>query len=305
MDSKINYTTVGIFVIVLTSVFIIMIFWLGSFNNSKTYNAYMVQVRENVTGLSTDSAVRFNGVKVGLVSAIRLDPSNSRLVELILKIESDVKITTSTYAILNEQGITGVIYVNLKAQTEMAPLLKALPGQKYPVIPSKPSLLMQLSEVLPEMTKDIQNLSSSIAQVMDQKNRAAFSASLQNMADFTKTLAINSENLTETLDSLRESLSNISLASKNMPEVMNKLNTALSSVTTTSNSINNTMQTGNVVLRSFSNQVMPNAEQALSSLNSATTNMDLLMSELQRDPSMLVRGREPKQPGPGELGENQ
>src|SRR3990167_2541941 len=304
MDSKVNYTVVGVFVVVLTSIFIVMAFWLGSYSHSKTYKTYVVLVQENVTGLNADSAVRFNGVKVGYVESIQLDPNNSRLVRLLLNIESDAKITTSTYAILNEQGITGVIYVNLKSETEMAPLLQVISGEKYPVIPSKPSFLMQLSEVLPEMTKDIQNLSSSIAEVMNKKNRAAFSQSLRNMSDFTKTLAINSENLTETLDSLRESLTNIATASKNIPELVNQINSTLSSVTQTSNAITNTMQTGNSILRSFANQVMPNTEQTLSNLNAATINMNQLMSELQRDPSMLVRGREPKQPGPGEFGEH-
>lgn len=299
-SSKINYTAVGFFVIVLTAAFIVIVFWLGALTHAQRYNTYLVHVREDVTGLSLDSPVRFNGVKVGYIDAIHLDKMNSKRVELILKIESTVKITTSTYAILNAQGITGVIYVNLKAQTEEAPLLTVLPGNKYPIIPSKPSFLMQLSEVLPEITKDIQNLSSSIAQVLDKKNRQAFGASLQNMSEFTKTLAENSENLTENLQLLKITLSHLSEASKDMPDTIKKLNQTLSHATQTSDAITQTMQTGNIVLRNFSNQVLPNAQQALSSLNAATINMDRLLNELQRNPSMLVRGREPASPGPGE-----
>lgn len=299
-SSKINYTAVGFFVIVLTAAFIVIVFWLGALTHAQRYNTYLVHVREDVTGLSLDSPVRFNGVKVGYIDAIHLDKTNSKRVELILKIESTVKITTSTYAILNAQGITGVIYVNLKAQTEEAPLLTVLPGNKYPIIPSKPSFLMQLSEVLPEITKDIQNLSSSIAQVLDKKNRQAFGESLQNMSEFTKTLAENSENLTENLQLLKITLSHLSEASKDMPDTIKKLNQTLSHATQTSDAITQTMQTGNIVLRNFSNQVLPNAQQALSSLNAATINMDRLLNELQRNPSMLVRGREPASPGPGE-----
>ncbi len=304
MDSKVNYTAVGIFVIVLTAIFIIMLFWLGSFNDSKKYETYVVQVQEDVTGLSTDNPVRFNGVKVGFVKAIRLDPANSRAVELVLRIEDRVRITTSTYAVLNAQGITGVIYVNLKSQADNAPLLKTLPGERYPIIPSRPSLLMQLSEVLPEMTKDIRRLSASVAQVFDEKNRESLSESLANIAEFTKTLSSNSDNLSASLDSLRASLANIAKASKSMPDVMNQLSQTLTSATKTSSEISTTMQTGNTVIRNFSSQVLPNAEQALSGLNSATNNMNRLMNELQRDPSMLVRGREPAPPGPGESGVN-
>jgi len=308
MESKVNYTVVGIFVIVLTTAFIMIVLWLSFFGHSKNYKTYLVMVREDVTGLSLEGPVRFNGVQVGYVNAIRLDAKNSRLVELELRIDSSVKITTSTYAILNAQGITGVIYVNLKASTEEAPLLVTLPGNPHPIIPSKPSFLMQLSEVLPEITKDIQRLSSNIAQVMSEKNRQAISASLQHISDFTKTLAENSENLTETLHLLHDTLSHAFIASKDMPKVMQKLNQTLSNVnilslqaTKTADSITETMQTSNIVLRNFSTQLVPNAQEALSSLNTATINVNHFIDELQRNPSMLVRGRGPIAPGPGEI----
>ena len=163
MESKVNYTVVGIFVVVLSVCLIAGIMWLTTFGQAKLYRTYWVYVQEDVTGLSTESPVRFNGVKVGYVESIHLDSHNSKLVTLVLRIQPDVNITTSTYAILNAQGITGVVNVNLKAGTEKAPPLLPAKGDPYPVIPSRPSFLMQLSTVLPEVTKDIQKLSANVA----------------------------------------------------------------------------------------------------------------------------------------------
>ena len=307
MEGKVNYTIVGLFVIVLSAFLLLLIIWLSTEGHGKQFRTYVVYVHEDVTGLSSESPVRFNGVKVGFLQSLSLDRQNPKLVKLVLRIERNVNITTSTYAILNAQGITGVIYVNLKAETETAPPLLAEKGQPYPVIPSRPSLLMQLSTVLPEVTKDIQNLSASIAQVLDKENRTSIKDSLKNIQLVTKTLANNSADFTASMQSLRNTLFRVSDVSDKMPETIVQLNKALVSVNLmssqmekTAQTIDETMQGGRLVIRNFSDQVMPSAQTALSNLAAATTSMHQLTDELQHDPSMLVRGRAPQPLGPGE-----
>lgn len=307
MQSRVNYTVVGIFVVVLTTFLLIAIFWLSMVSGTAQYHTYLVYVHEDVTGLSSESPVRFNGVKVGYVRSVRLDPLNPKLVRLELGIAPGTPITTSTYAILNAQGVTGVVYVNLKAETEAAPLLTAAPGQKYPVIPSKPSLLVQLSTVLPEVTKDIQKLSASVAQVLDTQNRQSITDSLHNISVVTKTLADNATDFTETMKSLDNLLANMSEASNHFPQAITQLRSTLTSVdqlsqemNQTSQDIGNTMKSGQVAINHFSDQVLPVAQRALTNLSTATINMQSLTQELERNPSMLVRGKLPATPGPGE-----
>lgn len=300
MEGKINYTTVGIFVIVLVSFLFTAIIWLTTEGHGKSYRTYLVYVHEDVTGLNVESPVRFNGVKVGFVDQIRLDRRNPKLVKLALRIEKNVTVTTSTYAILNAQGITGVVYVNLKAETELAPPLVALPGHRYPVIPSRPSLLMQLSAVLPEVTKDIRGLSASIAQVLDKENRTSIKDSLKNIQIVTKALADNSADFTASMQSLRNTLFHVSQTSDQLPETIARLNKTLLRASKTAKTIDDTMQTGRTLIHNFSDQVMPSAQQALSNLSAATISVNQLTNELQRDPSMLVRGRAPQPLGPGE-----
>lgn len=286
MQSKVNFTVVGIFVITLMVFLFAAIIWLTSVGHGKGYRTYLVYLRDDVTGLSVESPVRFNGVKVGYVNAIHLDPTNPRLVKLTLGIEPHIPITTSTYAILNAHGVTGITYLNLKAETESAPLLVAAPGQRYPVIPARPSLLMQLKTALPEMTADMRNLSSSIGEVLDDNNRQSIKDSLHNIAIITKVMADNSTHFTQTLHSLDNVLANISEASNQLPKTISQLNKTLGS--------------GQVALSNFSDQLLPNAQQATMQLSRVTMKMEHFMNELERDPSMLVRGRQPASLGPGE-----
>lgn len=307
MQGKVNYTIVGVFVFVLTAFLMLGIVWLNAIEHGKKYKTYLVYVHEDVTGLAADSPVRFNGVKVGYLKSLELDEHNPQLVRLELDIAPTVPVSTSTFAILNAQGVTGVVYVNLKAETDNAPLLTAAPGQPYPVIPSKPSLLMQLSTALPEITQDIQHLSSSIAEVLDTDNRSSIKDALKNIDKVTKVFADNSADFTQTMQSLDNALANVSAASDHFPKIVLQLNHTLDTVDQmsfqmkkTSETINSTMQSGQVVIRNFSDQVMPSAQQALSNLSRVTMSMQHLTDQLQRDPSMLVRGRQPALLGPGE-----
>jgi len=307
MQGKVNYTVVGIFVVVLTTILFITIFWLSTMGHGKFYRSYLVYVHEDVTGLSVESPVRFNGVKIGYVQSMRLDKKNPKLVKIMLRIEPGVPITTSTYAMLNAQGVTGVVYVNLKAATETSAPLIALAGQSFPVIPSRPSLLMQLSTVLPEVATDVQQLSASVAEVLDAQNRLSIKTSLKNIATVTQTLADNSADFSQTMQSLDNALENISTASEHLPLTVTQLNKTLASVDTlstemtkTSQTIDSTMQSGQQVIHNFSDQVLPSAQQTLSNLASVTHSVNLLTDELQRDPSMLLRGRSPQPLGPGE-----
>ncbi len=191
MQSKVNYTAVGIFVMGLSIALVIAIFWLSGIANKKDYRMYLVFMHEDVGGLTVESPVHFSGVKIGYVKTIDLDENNSKLVRLELAIDPKIKITTSTYATLNMQGITGVVYINLKAETENAPLLTTLPGQTMPVIASRPSFLARLSETLPEVTTQIKNLRSGVTKVLDDENRQSFKNSLQNINQLTEELEQN------------------------------------------------------------------------------------------------------------------
>lgn len=293
MEGKVNYTVVGVFVVSLSLTLLLSILWLSSLTHGRSDRTYAVLIYEDVTGLATDSPVRFNGVRVGFVESINLDKHNPKLVRLILKIHPDVLITKSTYAILNEQGLTGVVNVNLKAQTESSVPLIAAPGEPYPIIPSKPSLLMQLSNTLPELATTVQELSGSISQVLDPKNRKALSDSLQNIQEITYVMANNAVEFSDIMQNLDKTMQTVSDASDQFPDVMHKFNKALVS-------INQMSMQGRVAINNFSNQVVPTAEKALTNFSNVSSSVNAVATELQQNPSMLVRGREPLPPGPGE-----
>lgn len=307
MDTKVNYSVVGLFVVLLGAAAIMLFLWLSIFKNHQTYNTYFVYMHEQVSGIGPQTPVRFNGVKVGYVQKIELNPLDPQQVVLTLKIKEETPVTTSTIATLQSEGIIGMDYVALKALTATAPPLMVKPGEKYPVIPSEPSLLMKLGTALGEITKTIKELSDNIGKVFDTKNRQAINTSLSNLQKITTALATDSQNINSTTTFMKRFMSNSAKASKQLPEIMCQLNSILTSIKLaahqfdiTGQSVELTVQDAHNTMQNVAVQTMSSVQQLLDKLNVMTGHLQQLGKDLEHNPSILVRGKYPSPVGPGE-----
>ena len=136
METKVNLAAVGLFVVVLVAALVAGILWIASGGAfQKHYDHYLAIEEESVAGLNLNAPVKFNGVDVGKVSAIRLDPADPQRVTLEFAIEGGTPIKTDTTAVLRTQGLTGIaVHVELSGSTAAAPPLQAAPGERCPVI---------------------------------------------------------------------------------------------------------------------------------------------------------------------------
>src|SRR3990167_7348817 len=171
---------VGVIVVLLTSILLSSALWLSIGFDKKRHSIYSVDMTEAASGLSEDSPVKFNGVKVGQVKKISLNHKDPRKVRLLLAIEAGTPITISTTATLVAQGITGSTYVGLSASSaSLTPLRKAR-HQPYPIIPASSSLFSQLDHMLKEVSQNINAVSRDIKKIFDPKNAANISKILAN-----------------------------------------------------------------------------------------------------------------------------
>lgn len=264
MEPKVNYFTVGLFVIGLTAAFIAGVL-LFSLSQHKAHNTYVVYMKESVSGLSVQAPVKFNGVDVGYVSDIQLDPLNPQQVVLMLAIEEGTPIDQSTKATLMTQGITGVMFIGLKAGATTAPPLEVQPGQKYPVIASTPSLLRTLSDMLADVSGSFKQISAGMEELLSKDNQRALRRTLDNMSTITQTFADRSQELDQSIKDFGVAL-----------------------------------QDSQTALQGFSQQLMPGMVQSLNQLNGILNNVEPFTNNLKNNPSILIRGKAPAAPGPGE-----
>ncbi len=293
MESKTNYTIVGFIVLLLAASFLIGAIWLSSGFNKKQYKQYTVYLHEAASGLNEDSVVKYNGVQVGFVKKIKLNKTDPRQVEITLSIEKEVPITTSTFATLISQGITGVTHVGLSAgSSDLTPIQK-MPDEPYPVIPAKPSLFNQLDAILRDVSVNVNKVSKQAQLVFNEENAQYLKHTLANLERFSDVIAKNSDHIHNSLGSADVFFTNMSRASSGLPQMMKK-------ISQTGDSVSEAMLTGKNAANKFSQQTLPPAIILLNRLNEVAANLDKISNEMRQNPSILIRGIQPPKPGPGE-----
>lgn len=272
MDTNINYTLVGAFMIVLIATFVLAIIWLSSGFSFEHYTSYAIFSQESVSGLSIDAPVEFNGVEVGTVKSIQLDAHNPKLVEVVLNVKSSTPVSQGTTATLTSRGITGITFVALKDLGDNFAPLEKMKGQDYPVIKTAPSLMMRLDIALKNLSENIKSVSQSISTLLDPENQKSIKSILLNMNHFTAMLSTNS-------DKMASILQNTSKASLQLvPLIQSSTNT----------------------IKALEIQTLPATYRLLNNLDAASRTLSDVASEVKKNPSVLIRGSQPQPLGPGE-----
>ncbi|WP_162260102.1 MlaD family protein [Bosea sp. Root670] len=92
-----------------------------------------------VSGLGRGSSVLFNGLRIGEVKELEIEPSDPRQIYAILKISQSAPLRVDTIARLEGQGLAGIVAVQLRGGSPAAAPLIAGPGQALPTIVAESS----------------------------------------------------------------------------------------------------------------------------------------------------------------------
>ena len=303
-----NYSLVGAFVIGLSAVLIAGVLWLASGGAwQKRYDFYLAMSDESVAGLNLNAPVKFNGVDVGQVRQIMLDPANHERVRMTFAIERGTPIRQDTVAVLKTQGLTGIAYVELLGGAINSPPLLATAAEPYPVIRTKPSLSARLENVLSSVLAKLDRTSSNIDAILSDQNRAAFSNALADVAALTRTLAARKDTVDVAIVNASRTLEQTARASTQLVPVIAGFGRTAESLTQmgreaadTSVRAGKTVDAVGADVQRFGAETLPEMQRLLSELNVLSTSMRRLSEQTERSPSSLLFGRSPVPPGPGE-----
>lgn len=315
METKVNYTLVGAFVLVLSGALIAGILWLASGGGfQKKYDPYLALVGESVAGLNLNAPVKYRGVDVGKVSDIRLDPRNPEQVRLTFAIERGVPIKEDTVAVLKTQGLTGIAYVELDGGSLASPDLRAVAPEEYPVIRTKPSLSARLENVLSTVLAKLDSTSDSVSRLFSDENTAAFKSMLADLATITHTMAARK-------DSIDTAIVGAARTFQNSARLSGKLDTQLGpviervgrsadavqkmgdEVAKASESAGKTANSVGGDVKRFTVEALPELQRLVGEMSVLASSLRRLVEETERNPRGLLFGRKPVPDGPGELSE--
>ncbi len=137
MKSRAAHALIGLATLVVLAV----LFGLGYWFSRGQGDTIDVKVIFNgkVSGLGRGSSVLFNGLRIGEVKELEIEPSDPRQIYAILKISQSAPLRVDTIARLEGQGLAGIVAVQLRGGSPAAAPLIAGPGQALPTIVAESS----------------------------------------------------------------------------------------------------------------------------------------------------------------------
>src|SRR6202142_4773831 len=117
METKANYTLIGMFTVAVVVGVFGFVWWFQSIGGSGERTAYRVVFDGSVSGLRTGGSVLFNGIRVGEVTLLALNPEHPEQVVATVSIDKAVKLHEDTRVGLEFAGLTGISSISLNGGT--------------------------------------------------------------------------------------------------------------------------------------------------------------------------------------------
>jgi phospholipid/cholesterol/gamma-HCH transport system substrate-binding protein len=300
MERNANYALVGFASLALFVGLAAFVLWLAAVRFARDFDIYDIVFDGPVRGISQGGEVHFNGIKVGEVTRIALDPVNASRVIARIKVTSDVPIRTDSYATLEPQGVTGVNYVQITAGTPSRPFLKdATPHGQAPVIRSQKSTLSDLLEGGGTVLQRSIEALDRVNRVLSDANIKEISGMVGDIHAVTTELKARKEVIADADKALQDMDAALQRATRLEDTAQGMLNgdgkRALANLADAAQSLKDTSQRAQGLLgklegptTDFANNGLPQLSAAIGSLQSATQSLNRVLDEAERSPGALI-----------------
>jgi phospholipid/cholesterol/gamma-HCH transport system substrate-binding protein len=193
METRANYVLIGAFTLAVVFGVFGFVYWFQNIGGTGERVFYRVQFEGSVSGLRTGASVLFNGIKVGEVNQLRLDPQKPKQVVAGISVDKGVAIRPDVEISLEFQGLTGISALSLKGgDPNQPPLIGGkTPADQLPTMVAPPGATQDVTAAARDALRKVQDLI--------EDNQKSVKAALANIETFTATLARNSDRIDSTL----------------------------------------------------------------------------------------------------------
>ena len=137
---------------------------------------YTVKFSESVSGLEASAQVKYQGLRVGRVDAMRIDPKDPGAIEVTLSLKDGTPLYKGTEAVLDMSGITGLKTINLTPGDPRNGLIKS--GTE---LPAGKSLVDTITGRAEAISLKVENIANNLAKWTNDENRVRFEGLLDHV----------------------------------------------------------------------------------------------------------------------------
>jgi phospholipid/cholesterol/gamma-HCH transport system substrate-binding protein len=184
METRAPYALIGLFVLAAIGAVFGFVYWLNNTAGLSERSVYRVRFEKTVSGLLNGAAVLFNGIRVGEVTGLRLDPDHPQQVIATIAVISATPVRADTRAGLEFQGLTGVPVISLIGGPSTAPLVSPSPAEP-PLIVADPDAGQSMTEAARQALRRVDAVLAD--------NSEPLKSAIANLNTFTGALSRNSD----------------------------------------------------------------------------------------------------------------
>lgn len=183
MEIRARYVQMGAFTLAVLAAGFAFVYWLNNAGGLRARALYQVRFESPVSGLLAGSAVLFNGIRVGEVTALELNPDQPRQVLATIAVGRDTPVRADTVVDIDFQGLTGSPAIALTGGSTSRPI--AAEKGTVPLLVAEPSAGQSMSRAARDVLKRLDTVLADNAQ--------SLRSTLANLDTFAAALARNSD----------------------------------------------------------------------------------------------------------------
>ena len=276
METKANYVLIGASTIVGAWLIMFFALWISTGDLRRGFNTYDVVFDDPVRGLTEGGEVRFNGIKVGEVDSLRIDPDNTNRVIARIRVSTDVPLKTDSEAQLEAIGLTGVTLIQLSAGSADAELLRGSFGGPPPRIQGRGSQIDQIVARGEEVALRASEAMAAVRDLLTEENIQKVSRILQNLEEISAQLNSRNSVVTQSGEAARE----IAVLARQLQSDVSQLGSAINEI--------------NSAAGVASGETLPELTLAAEEIRRAASSITRVADNLEENPSILT----PQSPRP-------
>ena len=299
MEPRAHHILIGVFTLLIATGAILFALWLAKTGSDNKTKDYTVVFTEAVRGLNRGGAVQYNGIRIGEVTKLELDPNDIRRVLVSISIQESIPVKKDTLARLALTGITGTSVIELTGGSPDSPDLEDEDKtDDYPaLIMATPSPMAELMAGGEELMTNVSELLINANAFLSSDNAQRIGHSIEQLERLLEQLADGSESL----PALFTSLSNASNeAEKMLKETRNlitkegsgafaKANEAMQNLSQTTQDLQK-MLAENAPAINQGSQGFAQIAPAMQELRQTLSNIKIITQELQNSPTDYLLG---------------
>jgi phospholipid/cholesterol/gamma-HCH transport system substrate-binding protein len=176
MEIRARYMLIGAFVLAFALGMFAFVYWIENTGGLGQRATYHVHFEQPVAGLTVGSSVLFNGIRVGAITELKLDPQHPKLLDVAISVDPTTPIRADTQVDVTYQGLTGAPAIALKGGAANAPplqtpVLTAPPGVGQNLTEAARGTLGKIDNVIAENSKELHTAISGFSTFADMLGR--------------------------------------------------------------------------------------------------------------------------------------